>query len=99
MSDVSLPTPLEALAEAARAALGDKIIDSRSAFGELTLTTHRYTIIAVMEWLKADGFVSIVDVCGVDYPERAERFEVVYHLLNPKKNTRVRVKLSTDDTE
>jgi NADH-quinone oxidoreductase subunit C len=99
MSDVSMPTPLEALAEAARAALGDKIIDQKLAFGELALTTHRYTIIEVMQWLKADGFISIIDVCGVDYPERGERFEVVYHLLNPKKNIRIRVKLSTDDTE
>jgi NADH-quinone oxidoreductase subunit C len=53
----------------------------------------------VIRFLRDDGFVSIVDICGVDYPERAERFEVVYHLLNPRKNLRIRVKLSTDDTE
>ena len=53
----------------------------------------------MIEWLRTDGFISIIDVCGVDYPERAERFDVVYHLLNPRKNLRVRVKLSTDDKE
>jgi NADH-quinone oxidoreductase subunit C len=99
MSDVAMPTPLEALAEAVHAALGEKVIDSKLAFGELTLTVHRYTILDVIGFLRDDGFVSIVDVCGVDYPERAERFDVVYHLLNPKKNVRIRVKLSTDDTE
>jgi NADH-quinone oxidoreductase subunit C len=90
---------LEDLAERAAAGLGDRIIESRFAFGELTLTVHRYTIVDVIDFLRIDGFVSIVDVCGVDYPERAERFEVVYHLLSPKRNIRVRVKLSTDETE
>jgi NADH-quinone oxidoreductase subunit C len=91
--------PLIELTERATRELGDKIVDTKLAFGEVTLSTRRYTIVDVMEYLKADGFVSLVDVCGVDFPEREERFEVVYHLLNPKRNIRVRVKLSTDDTE
>src|SRR5690606_20074746 len=86
MSDVAMPTPLEALAATLRGGLGDKIIADKLAYGELTLTVHRNTVVEVMQYLKADGFVSIVDVCGVDYPEREERFEVVYHLLNPKRN-------------
>ena len=98
MSDVSAETPLEALAVRAAAGLGDRIIDSKFAYGELTVTVQREAIVDVAEWLKADGFVSIIDVCGVDYPERAERFDVVYHLLNPKANLRIRVKLSVDDT-
>jgi NADH-quinone oxidoreductase subunit C len=92
-------TPLEALAELTTRELGDKIIEHKLEFGELTLSVHRYTILDIIRFLRDDGFVSIVDVCGVDYPERAERFDVVYHLLNPKKNLRIRVKLSTDDTE
>ncbi len=99
MSDVAVPTPLEALAEAARAGLGDKILADRIAYGELTLTVHRYTIVEVARWLQANGFISVIDVCGVDYPERDERFEVVYHFLNPTKNVRIRVKLTTDDVE
>jgi NADH-quinone oxidoreductase subunit C len=90
---------LEDLAERATAGLGDRIIESAHAFGELTLTVHRSTIIEVIQWLRGDGFVSFVDVCGVDYPERGERFDVVYHLLSPKKNIRVRVKLATDENE
>ena len=42
-------------------------------------------------------FISFVDVCGVDYPERDERFDVVYHFMSPHLNQRVRVKLSADD--
>ena len=42
-------------------------------------------------------FEQLIDICGVDFPERAERFEVVYHLLSIRKNLRIRVKLSTDE--
>ncbi len=94
-----MPTPLEALAETVRAGLADRVIASNLAFGELTLSVHRYTILDVMRFLRDDGFISIVDICGVDYPERAERFDVVYHLLNPRMNLRIRLKLTTDDVE
>jgi len=89
---------LQALAETAKAALGDALLDTSMAFGELTLTVTRESIVSVVTMLRASaGFVSITDVCGVDYPERENRFEVVYHLLSPTKNIRVRVKLSTDE--
>jgi NADH-quinone oxidoreductase subunit C len=94
-----MPTPLEALAETVRAGLADRVIASKLEFGELTLTVHRYTILDAMRFLRDDGFISIVDICGVDYPERAERFDVVYHLLNPRMNLRIRLKLTTDDVE
>ena len=99
MSDVPMPTPLEALAVRAAAGLEGKIIDHVFAFGELTLRVQRDAIVDVVAWLQADGFISFIDVCGVDYPEREERFDVVYHLLNPTQNIRVRVKLTTDDVE
>lgn len=91
---------LEALAEEAKAALGDSILDARLAFGELTLVARRDAIVTVVTTLRDKaGFVSIVDICGVDYPEREDRFDVVYHLLSPTRNIRVRVKVSTDDTQ
>jgi NADH-quinone oxidoreductase subunit C len=90
---------LAALSEQLNAALGPKIVSSKLEFGELTLTVHRYTIVDVSRSLREDGFVSLVDICGVDYPERAERFDVVYHLLDPGKNLRIRLKLTTDDVE
>ena len=93
-------TPLEALAGHVRGALGDSIDDHKLAYGELTFVTHRDAVLDVVRFLRDDAecrFISIVDICGVDYPERDERFDVVYHLLSPTKNLRVRVKLPTDD--
>jgi NADH-quinone oxidoreductase subunit C len=90
---------LSALAEIVRSTLGEMILDHKIAFGELAVTVKREAIVEVVTRFRDDaGFVAIVDVCGVDYPEREERFEVVYHLLSPTKNLRVRLKLSTDDT-
>jgi NADH-quinone oxidoreductase subunit C len=91
---------LEALADEAKAALGDAILAVSLSFGELTLVAQREAIVSVVTMLRDKaGFVSIVDVCGVDYPEREERFDVVYHLLSPTRNIRVRVKISTNEVE
>lgn len=68
--------------------------------GELTVISNADSIIGLMRFLHDDNraqFISMIDICGVDYPSREKRFDVVYHLLSPKKNARVRVKLSTDD--
>ena len=90
---------LHALADEAKAAAGDAILATSFAFGELTLTVTRESIVQIVTMLRDKaGFVSIIDICGVDYPEREERFEVVYHLLSPTRNIRVRVKLSTNDS-
>ncbi len=65
--------------------------------GELTLWTAPASIRKVLEFLRDDGnclFKLLVDVCGVDYPDREQRFEIVYHLLSLKHNRRVRVKLA-----
>jgi NADH-quinone oxidoreductase subunit C len=79
-------------------ALDTSILSASIAGGELTLTIKRDDNLAVLQHLRdIEGFSSFVDVCGVDYPERAERFDVVYHLLSMSKNIRVRVKLSTDE--
>lgn len=70
------------------------------AFGELNVVTAREHVIALLTHLRDDSncqFKQLIDVCGVDYPERAERFDVVYHLLSLTQNLRVRVKLSTDE--
>jgi NADH-quinone oxidoreductase subunit C len=70
------------------------------AHGELTLTTNRDNLVQVLTWLRDDDehqFEVLIDICGVDYPERAERFEVVYHLLSVRKNKRIRVKVATDE--
>ena len=93
MADLTL------LATTVTGRLGAAQLGSAVAFGELTLTIARENIIEVLTALRDDPacrFEQLIDICGVDYPERAERFEVVYHLLSPRLNQRIRVKLATD---
>ncbi len=64
--------------------------------GELIATVKRASIVKVATFLRDDAvcqFTQLIDICGVDYPEREERFEVVYHLLSMNKNTRIRLKV------
>lgn len=75
-----------------------------SAYGvdydELTVEIVRDEIVPVARFLRDDPkcrFVCLIDICGVDYPEREERFDVVYHLLSPGLNQRIRLKLKTDE--
>ena len=70
------------------------------AHEELTVTTTLEHVVELMRLLRDDPalrFNQLIDLCGVDYPERAQRFEVVYHLLSYVKNVRLRVKLRTDE--
>ncbi|MDQ0454023.1 NADH-quinone oxidoreductase subunit C [Rhizobium paknamense] len=71
------------------------------AYGELTVSTTVDKLIELVTFLRDDprcGFINIVDVCGVDYPKRLDRFDVVYHFLSPRQNQRIRVKLQTNET-
>ncbi len=89
-----------ALQSALQIKLGTKLSGSEIAFGELTLHVEPANILDILSYLKSDAdcrFVSFIDICGADYPEREKRFDVVYHLLSPYKNSRVRVKVQTDE--
>ena len=80
--------------------LGTAIRASQIAFDELTLEVEREQIVKVATFLRDDPscqFACIVDVCGVDYPARETRFDVVYHLLSLKQNMRIRLKVQTDE--
>jgi NADH-quinone oxidoreductase subunit C len=71
------------------------------AFGQLTLDARAEDVVKVMTFLRDDErcqFVSFIDATAVDWPAREKRFDVVYHLLSPKLNRRVRVKVETDET-
>ncbi|WP_409410585.1 NADH-quinone oxidoreductase subunit C [Brevundimonas sp.] len=75
-------------------------VEAQVAFGELTLVAPRERIVEVLTALRDQfGFQQLLDLCGVDYPDRKERFEVVYHLLSLTRNARLRVKVSTDETQ
>ncbi len=80
-------------------ALDGKIDTSSIDFGEINLGVSAGNLISILRFLRDDvqtQFISIIDICGVDYPGRKKRFEVVYHLLSPRQNMRLRLKLSTD---
>jgi len=100
MDDVIQLDPLVDLGQHIAGVLGAAVILQEIAFGELTLTVQRDSIVSVATFLRDDPkcrCISFTDVCGADYPERDERFEVVYHFMSPYLNHRVRVKLSADD--
>jgi len=83
------------------ARLGSAVLGSRIAYGELTIEVEADQIGKVTRFLRDDPncrFVCFIDICGADYPQREKRFDVVYHLLSPYKNHRIRVKISTDES-
>ncbi|HSV01846.1 MAG TPA: NADH-quinone oxidoreductase subunit C [Phenylobacterium sp.] len=68
------------------------------AYGDLNLTAQGPRIVEAMRYLRdTHGFQQLIDLTGVDYPERERRFDVIYHLLSMTRNLRCRVKLETDE--
>lgn len=95
------PEAFEVLAQAVGALLGADATVS-TAYGEVTVTTTAKAILDVLVRLRDDkrlAFVQLIDLTAVDYPERVARFDVVYHLLSPTANARVRVRLSVEEDE
>ena len=90
--------PREGLLDEVKAALGDSLVEAKDAVGEVSLTVVRERIVDVCRTLR-DRFEyqQLMEIAGVDYPQRAERFEVVYHLLSLTRNHRIRVRVSTDE--
>ena len=68
------------------------------AYGELNLVAPAGKIVEALTYLRdVQGFHQLIDLCGVDYPEREKRFDVVYHLLSMTRNLRVRINVQTDE--
>jgi NADH-quinone oxidoreductase subunit C len=91
---------LRELGDAIVAALAGAVTGFTVKFGELTLDARAEDIVKVMTFLRDDErcqFISFIDATAVDWPAREKRFDVVYHLLSPRKNQRVRVKIETDE--
>jgi NADH-quinone oxidoreductase subunit C len=81
------------------AALPGDVLETVVAHGELTVKAAPQSNLKVLAFLRDDQRVlarQLSDLCGADYPERAQRFDVVYHLLSPERNLRIRVKVATD---
>lgn len=82
------------------ASMTSAITGQTIAAGELTLTAKADQIHTVLTFLRDDPrcrFTTLIDICGVDYPERGKRFDVVYHLLSMHLNQRIRIKIETDE--
>ena len=92
---------LKDLCEYVASALPQEVIDTEVRYDELMVRAQRTTIAKVLTFLRDDSscqFKVLVDLSGVDFPEREERFEVVYNLLSVSQNQRIRVKVSADES-
>lgn len=93
---------LTELAEHISAAIDNDIHKTSIAFGELTIVARADRIVQVLTFLRDDSlcrFIQLIDLCGVDYPERTKRFDVVYHLLSLHNNIRIRIKVEIEENE
>jgi NADH-quinone oxidoreductase subunit C len=91
---------LKDLADFIASKRGEAIVEWHLANHELTMTVVPAEIVAFLKFLADDprlAFVNLVDICGVDWPSREKRFDVVYHLLSPRQNARIRLKIMTDE--
>src|SRR5688500_351805 len=92
----------EGVIEAAKAALGASVADVTDHVGEVTLTIARDSVVEVLRALRDTPgleYQQLMEIAGVDYPDRAQRFEVNYHLLSLTQNRRIRVKVCTDEVQ
>ncbi len=100
MGETAVATPpVAALAEAAGTVPG--ILAARVDKGEVVLHARVDAVVQVMRMLRDDSrfaFEQMMDLCGVDWPDRTERFDVVYNLLSVSLNQRVRVIVTTDES-
>jgi NADH-quinone oxidoreductase subunit C len=83
-------------------AMGAAVVGTRVELGELSVEVRPGDVVKLAQFLRDDPnclFQMLIDICGVDYPERTQRFEVVYHLLSLKRNIRCRVRTSVGEEE
>src|SRR6202011_1420752 len=92
---------LDTLGQTIVSALGGAAKGHSLSFSQLSVTVDLSRIVEVMRFLRDDPgcrFISFIDVTAVDYPGRENRFDVVYHLLSPTLNTRIRVRGEANET-
>ena len=97
---MSIEETLKELGEHIAGALPNEVTGTIVALDELTLLARADQIVKVLTFLRDDTnckFTQLIDLCGVDYPQRGKRFDVVYHLLSITQNQRIRVKVQTDE--
>lgn len=92
--------PNDGVIDAAADALGDMLVESKDAVGEVSLTVVRSRLVEAMLALRDTPgleYQQLSEIAGADYPSRAERFDVVYQLLSFTRNHRIRVRVTTDE--
>jgi len=90
------------LGEVVAAAKPEAVKSQRITFDELTLVSDAGSIIELLKFLQGNAacqFTTLVDICGVDFPDREQRFEVVYHLLSMRQNQRIRITVPVSEDE
>nr|WP_166040185.1 NADH-quinone oxidoreductase subunit C [Sphingosinicella sp. YJ22] len=96
------PAPLvparDGIVDDVKAAIGDAFLSAKDAVGEVSIDVARERVADVIRILRDQfEYQQLMEIAGVDYPERPERFDVVYHLLSVTKNHRIRVRVTTDE--
>jgi len=99
---VSTSAPLiparDGIIDEVKAAIGDAFLSAKDAVGEVSIDVARESVADVIRTLQERfEYQQLMEIAGVDYPERAERFDVVYHLLSVTRNHRIRVRVTTDE--
>jgi NADH-quinone oxidoreductase subunit C len=98
------PAPLipvrDGIVDQVKAAIGPAFLFAKDEVDEVSIDVARESVADVIRTLRDDfEYQQLMEIAGVDYPERAERFEVVYHLLSITKNHRLRIRVSTDEEQ
>ena len=99
-AEPTIEPKLQELAAHLSAALPGVVVAGEVRRGELCIRVERESLAVALGFLRDDGqcrFNVLCDICGVDYPDRPLRFEVVYNLLSLSRNRRIRVKVDTDE--
>ena len=98
LSSAPLIKPRDGFAKTFAAAIGAAHVATKDAVGELTFTVTRDGMVEAARIARDEfGYQQLMEIAGADYPERAERFEVNYHLLSVTHNHRIRLKVTTDE--
>jgi NADH-quinone oxidoreductase subunit C len=102
MAETVAADPLADLAALIAARRPDAVVSAGVVRGELVLVAARSEIVGLVTHLRDDAacqFTTLVDICGVDWPERERRFDVVYHFLSMRQNQRIRMKVEVREDE
>ena len=100
--NIEADAALADLGELIQTAQSDAVLSTNVAVGDLTVTALADRVVELVKFLRdhpSCQFTTLVDICGVDHPDREKRFEIVYHLLSMRLNQRVRVKASVREDE